>query len=350
MVLYRGRGTCRWVAQVETVRHRIALVTLAVAVAVSCTPTGVMEWRYPIARDHPLVGRIWQPATGAFVTPRRIENAATQADAVLLGEKHDNRDHHLLQARLVRAMIRAGRRPAVIFEMIPEDRQPALDRWLSEHPADAAGLGGAVDWDASGWPPWSTYRPIAEAALGAALPIRAGNVAKHIAKKIGRDGLSALDAARRTRLGLDGPPSQQAATSMRRELFEAHCGLMPETAMDPLVNVQRTRDAVLADNIAKGLALANTDSAVLIAGGGHTRSDFGVPMYLSRLAPGRSILTITFVEVTDEDTNPTAYADRYQGSLPFDFVWFTPRANERDYCLELKRRRSIPGAVHRDRG
>ena len=29
--------------------------------------------------------------------------------------------------------------------------------------------------------------------------------------------------------------------------------------------------------------------------------------------------------------------DRYQGSVPFDFLWFTPRANDRDHCLELKR-------------
>ncbi len=331
-------------AKVETVMHRISLSTLAAAVAVSCTPAGLVEWRSTIAQDHPLVGRIWQPPSGSFVTPRRVENAATQADVVLLGEKHDNLDHHLLQAKLLRAMIRAGRRPAVVFEMIPEDRQPALDRWLSDHPTDAAGVGPAVDWDSSGWPPWSTYRPIAEAALKASLPLRAGNLPKRIALAMSRKGLSVLDAARRTRLGLDKPLSRQIAASLRRELFEAHCELMPENTLNPLVNVQRTRDAVLADNIAKGLALANTDSAVLIAGGGHTRSDYGAPMYLSRLAPGRSILTITFVEVADEDTTPTAYADRYQGSLPFDFVWFTPRANERDYCLELKRRRSMPGA------
>ena len=323
--------------------HRISLATFAAGLAFFCAPADLAAWRSPIARDHPLVGRIWQPATGAFVAARNVESAAAQADVVLLGEKHDNLDHHLLQARLVRAMIGAGRRPAVVFEMIAEDRQAALDGWLSEHPADAAGLGGALDWDASGWPPWSTYQPIAEAALEAALPLRAGNLPKRLAREIGareigRTGLGALDSARRTRLGLDEPLPPAAAARLRRGLFEGHCELMPEAALDPLVNVQRARDAVLADNLAKSLALANTDGAVLIAGGGHVRSDYGAPIYLSRLAPGRSLVTIVFVEVEDDATTPTAYAELYEGSLPFDFLWFTPRANDRDYCLELKRR------------
>ena len=124
---------------------------------------------------------------------------------------------------------------------------------------------------------------------------------------------------------------------MTRELFEAHCELMPETSLGPIVQVQRTRDAVLADNLAKALALPETDGAVLIAGGGHVRSDLGVPRYLSRLAPGRSLVTIVFLEVADDATTPAAYGERYQGALPFDFLWFTPRANDRDYCLELKR-------------
>jgi len=340
-----AKGAAMMPREVRRLNYRIAVAMLGVAAVVSCAPAGPVKWRSPIAQSHPLVGRIWQPATGKFVTPRQVEDTAAQADIVLLGEKHDNPDHHLLQARLVRAVIRHGRRPALVFEMIPEDRQPAIDRWLAQHPGDAAGLGGAVGWDASGWPPWQTYRPIADAALDAALPMRAGNMPGGLAKKIGHAGLSALDPARRTRLGHHDPPSQRLAARLRRELFDAHCGLMPEISMDPLVDVQRTRDAVMADNIAAALALAGTDSAVLIAGAGHTRSDHGVPKYLARLAPGRSIVTITFAEVADEDTTPDAYADRDEGALPADFIWFTPRANDRDYCAELKRRMNKPRAA-----
>jgi uncharacterized iron-regulated protein len=317
--------------------RRVLAVALLVALGASSVRAAEADWLSPIARDHPLVGRIWQPARGTFVAPSRVEAAAVGANLVLLGEKHDNLDHHRLQARIIRAMIGAGRRPAVVFEMITEDRQDALDLWLAEHPGDAAGLGAAVGWAASGWPDWSTYRPIAEAALEASLPLRAGSLPRPAAKAPGQDRPSPLTPARRARLGLDEPLSQQLAATMTHELFAAHCELVPEASLAPIVQVQRTRDAVLADNLAKALALPATDSAVLIAGGGHVRTDLGAPLHLSRLAPGRSLVTIVFLEVADDATTPEAYGDRYQGAFPFDYLWFTPRADDRDHCLELKR-------------
>ncbi len=297
-----------------------------------------VDWVSPLARDHALVGRIWQPASGRFVAPAVVERAAAEADLVLAGEKHDNADHHLLQARLLGAMVRAGRRPAVVFEMIDEDRQAALDDWLGSDPADAAGLGRAVGWAQSGWPPWSTYRPIAEAALAAGLALRAGNPPRSLTRKIGRQGLAALGAPRRARLGLDQPLPRAAGESLENSLFLSHCRLVPKNALTPMLLVQRARDAILARNLITGAALEGADGALLIAGGGHVRRDHGVPLYLARLAPDRSVLVVAFVEVEEGETSPAAYGARFGGSIPFDFVWFTPRADDRDHCALLKKR------------
>lgn len=297
-----------------------------------------VDWVSPLSRDHALVGRIWQPASGRFVAPGVVERAAAAADLVLAGEKHDNADHHLLQARLLGAMVRAGRRPAVVFEMIDEDRQAALDDWLGRDPADAAGLGDAVGWAQSGWPSWSTYRPIAEVALAAGLALRAGNPPRSLTRKIGRQGLAALGAARRARLGLDQPLPPAVGESLENSLFLSHCRLVPRKALTPMLLVQRARDAILARNLVTGAALEGADGALLITGGGHARRDHGVPFYLARLAPGRSVLVVAFVEVEEGETSPAAYGTRFGDSIPFDFVWFTPRADDRDHCAELKQR------------
>lgn len=302
----------------------------------SCVQPG--KWVSPLARDHPLVGRVWQPATRSFVTPQTVERALAAADFVLLGEKHDNPDHHLLQAALVRAMTAAGRRPAIVLEMITEDRQPEIDLWRSAKPVDGAELGAAVDWEKSGWPPWSTYRPIADAAVQASLPLRGGNLPRRLVKAIHKDGLAALDAERRSRLRLDETLPKDVATAMLEVLFEGHCRLMPKTALSPLLDVQRTRDAMLADNLHRAAALEGADGAVLIAGSGHVRADRGAPLHLAKFAPGRSIAMVLFAEVQKGQTLPHGHSEEVDGKAPFDFIWFTPRVDDRDHCAELEER------------
>src|SRR5690349_11490027 len=64
---------------------------------------------------HPLAGKIWEPRTGHVVDEATLHAAVAAADYVFLGEVHDNPDHHLLQARLLRVITASGRRPAVGF-------------------------------------------------------------------------------------------------------------------------------------------------------------------------------------------------------------------------------------------
>jgi hypothetical protein len=110
-------------------------------------------------------GRVYDIATRRFVSPDEAVARAAGADLVLLGEKHDNPDHHRLQAWLLDALARAGRRPAVVFEMIPRDRAGALATALGASPSDPDALAEALDWSHSGWPPFALYRPVFEVAL-----------------------------------------------------------------------------------------------------------------------------------------------------------------------------------------
>ena len=140
-----------------------ALIVVALLVA-GCTKGGKIEWESPAERAHPLVGRIWDVKAGAFIGEDVLVTRLVASRFVLLGERHDNPDHHVLQAKLVHAMIEAGRRPALGFEMLSTDDAPAVIRYLARSPKDASGLGDAVNWARSGWPEWRFYQPIAQAA------------------------------------------------------------------------------------------------------------------------------------------------------------------------------------------
>ena len=248
----------------------------------------------------------------------------------LLGEKHDNADHHALQARVLRSMIDAGRKPVVAFEMFDVDDQAAIDTSRREHPRDAAALSRAVSWEKSGWPPWTTYAPIAQLALDLGLPI--------VATGLPRSRMRALmkpeaDAGSAEPIDEGTPLDAAQETSLREELRESHCGHLPDARIGAMIRFQRARDASMASALIAAMGAAHADDGVLIAGTGHTRRDRGAGHDLAVRDPKHAVTSIAFAEVEADKRDPQVYASRWNTqALPFDFVWFTPRANDDDPC------------------
>ena len=299
------------------------------AVAHSAAP-----WKSPLGRDHPLAGRIWDVAAGRFIARETLVERLAHTDFVLLGERHDNPDHHMLQAEVLRSLIAVGRRPAVGFEMLSLDDAGAVANHLAAAPNDAAGLGAVVNWNKRGWPDWAMYQPIAEAALQAKLRIVPTNLPLATATKMTREGVAALDPSMVRELGLDRPPPEPVFEKMAADIRAAHCGYAPEKIVKPMVDVQRARDAQMAESL---MAAAGLDGAVLVAGAGHVRNDYGIPVYLKAKAPQKRVISIAFVEVDKDETEPQSYALAYPDHrFPFDYVWFTPRVDDVDPCEQFK--------------
>jgi uncharacterized iron-regulated protein len=298
-------------------------------------------WVSEVAADHPLAGRVWRTAEGRFVAPEAVLAALRGADFVLLGEKHDNADHHLIQAWLLKALIGSGRRPAVAFEMLTTDQQAPLEVHLAAHPQDADGLAEAVAWAESGWPDWSLYRPVFRAALdsppgtppGSPLPLLAASPPRAQLRAVAREGVAALGSERVADLRLEETLPGPDMAALRREIARSHCDQLPDSMIGPMVTVTRVKDALMAETLVQGRGLAGTDGAVLIAGAGHVRADRGVPWHLNRFATGTLIVTLGLLEVAAGQAEPPSYAEAYgAAALPFDFVWFTPRADDLDPC------------------
>jgi len=315
------------------VAHRLVVALLAGLAACATARVAVGPWQAPLGREHPLVGRVWDVRTARFVTPESMVRELAAARFVLLGEKHDNPDNHQVQGAVLRALLATGRRPLVAFEMFTPDEAPAIARYLAAGPRDAAGLGDAVDWKHSGWPDWAFYQPIAQAALDAGVPIVAANLTPATARALARGQRSALPADLAQRYALDRPPPAGLQAALTTEIREVHCGQFPADRVDGMVLAQRTRDAALAESL-----LAGPDGAVLIAGLGHIRNDRGVPAYLRLQTPGATIATLAPLEVREGWTQPADYAAAYDGTLPFDWVWFTPRMDDEDPCAGFRPR------------
>jgi uncharacterized iron-regulated protein len=223
--------------------------------------------------------------------------AMADADFVLLGEVHDNPLHHEIQARLLRAMIAQGRKPAVVWEMIGLDRQHSVDAVLSNPRADtdatARAIADAVAWEESGWPDFELYAPIMRAAMEADLPILAAGVGRDQAMGLMSVGLEAFAQERGWRVA---PLSETARALQLDAVYEGHCRLMAREKLAPMLDIQVARDLALTEVMIAGAALETTDGSVLIAGHGHARADAGVPIHLSRLMPDARVVVVGLIE------------------------------------------------------
>ena len=290
-------------------------------------------WVSPLDRQHVLVGRVLDVRHGRWASPADASAAARASEWVFLGEQHDNVDHHLMQASVVAEMVAAGKRPALVAEMLDGVDQDAIDAARAASPDDPDALPRAVKWEESGWPPWATYRPVFAEAMRAHLAIAGAGLDRVAARGLVKAGLPSLDRDMVERFGLEAPLAPAVHDRLREEMRDAHCGFLPEGMLDGMVLVQRARDALLADR-----ALSSRTGAVVIAGAGHARTDSGAPRALA-LASGKAALSIAFIEVQSDKTRPEDYAAAFGvASLPFDYVWFTPRASDVDHCEELRKK------------
>jgi uncharacterized iron-regulated protein len=276
--------------------------------------------------------QIWDTREKRFLTEDELYLNLARFDYVLLGERHDNPHHHLLQAAVIRALAkRRGMVPkrAVAFEMLRAEKQPLIDAHFRTHPGDVTGFAEAVSWAAAGWPDFAMYAPVVSAAVATGAPVVAADIPSTWLERARKEGLQALPQNWLADTGLHHPAPATVESALRKDIIEGHCGMVPEKHFERMIDIQRLRDAHLA------WRLAQIESAVLIAGAGHVRRDVAVPLYLERLTPKKTVASVAFVEGRSVAGLPPD-AGRY------DFLWFTPVTERGDPCAELKERFKRP--------
>jgi uncharacterized iron-regulated protein len=295
------------------------------AICLACALGACANGTFPgvQGKEHPLAGQIYRVADGAQVDEAVLIADASGAEFVLVGERHDNPEHHRLMASLAAALEAQGQDPrAVAFEMIPAWRQLEIVEYLAAG-GDPAGLGEVIAWGASGWPEWSWYQPIAEAALASDAQIVGADLGIAEKRAAFVQGAQAFRTAFVQRTGLGEAWPAPMMVSLQDELRAAVCDQVSGRVVIGMMRVQRARDAMMADRLA---ATAGKGGGLLIAGNGHVRKDRGVPWYLARLRPGARSVSIGLLEVQDDMLEPPT-------DLPYDYVWLTPRVDDRgDSC------------------
>ncbi len=324
--------------------------------ATPLSPEKIIEgWR--AKSGQPLVGQILRTRDN-----RTMDGAAAPANVldgspilealelrgakfVLLGEVHDNPDHHLLRASVIDELTEKGlfgrnAHPPVVTEHIRAEQVAGLEAFRklvsdSIEPPATSELFRLLDWDKSGWPPARLFHPLYDAVIAARLRIVAGDGSRERIRAVARGGASVLTPLERDRLKLDVPFPQPLADALAAELEGSHCGMLPATAIPGMSLAQRYRDAHLADALLGQEQILGP--AILLAGNGHLRTDRGVPWHVRQRAPGKATVSVMLIEVEDGKTDPIAYVPRDpQGKPAIDYIVFTPRAVREDPCEKMR--------------
>ena len=230
-----------------------------------------------------------------------VFDRAASARTVILGETHDNPEHHRLQLAVLQKM--AVPRRLLAMEQFDSEYQAEIDA-ARIRGGDAEAIADAGHFDRKGWN-WPLYKPLVQFALEFGWPLAAANLSRNDARAI------VFDPARS---GL--PPADPAVEkALGRDISESHCGQAPEAKLlHGMVEAQRARDARLASVLKR--------DSVLITGAGHARRDRGVPLYVNG-----DVVSVAFIEVEDGKTSPQEYEAK-----SYDYLWFTSRAPRKDPC------------------
>jgi len=228
-----------------------------------------------------------------------------RADAVFVGEQHDDPNTHRLELAIVEGLTRRGVAVVVAMEMFERDVQRSLDQYAAGTTTEEQFLK-----DSRPWPRYATdYRPIVEFAKAHKLPIVASNVPRRVASDVGKVGMSAVEklaAADRAFAAREMPcPASGSYYDRFLAAMGGHAGSTPNFYF-----AQCVKDETMGESVAETFH-KTTGRVAIVHFDGAFHSDFGegTAAAARRRMPGRRIAVVSIVPVADIDAAKPADGD-----------------------------------------
>ena len=246
--------------------------------------------------------------TGERLSRAKLIAGLVKRSVVLLGETHDNAEHHRWQLHTLAALHGRARQLVIGFEMFPRRAQPVLDRWVKGDLTEKAFL-KAVNWRRVwGFDP-GLYMPLFNFARMHRIPMVALNVDRTLVSRVGAEGWDAVPKDEREGLS-DPAPASAAYQRVLAKVFLRKRALgvaraqpgkpatqKPETSQnddsmdavlkDPgfkrFVAAQLTWDRAMAEGLATAKRAHSEAVIVGVMGSGHLSYFHGVPHQLDDL-------------------------------------------------------------------
>ncbi len=293
---------------------RIFVLPLLLLLLSACqTLPPLPEWQSPEGRGHADLGAIVDLRSGERLSAAQLVQQLAEADYVLVGERHDNPDHHALQLWLLQALAERRSQGSLLLEMLTPEQQPAVARTQTQlrRGEPVEDLPTTLAWS-PGWP-WRLYGPLVSYALAQPFSLMPANLTRAEIGQIYRE-VPHLHDGESTRA--------EVAEALRAQIVDSHCGMLPDSQVPAMLAVQQQRDRRMAARL-----LAAPKPTMLIAGGFHARRDLGAPLHLRDLGGSGNVQVLMLAEVGERVAAQQA-----------NFVWYTAAQPAKDYCEQMRKR------------
>jgi uncharacterized iron-regulated protein len=283
-----------------------------------------------------------QPAVVFSYVPQRVYDARqkafsdfetmladlARADAVFVGEQHNDPNTHRLELAIIEELTRRGVSVVVAMEMFERDVQPTVDQYAAGTISEAAFLAASRPWPQYA----SDYRPIIEFAKVNHLPIVASNVPRRIASDVSKTGMAVVEglgndrrlAARELQCPTSGDYYDRFIGTMAdHPAPDADASVAADTTArnDRFYFAQCVKDETMGESVAEAFQKSAAGRVTIVHVNGAFHSDFGEGTAASarRRLPGRRIAVVSVLPVEDIDTARPADDDMKRG----DYLLFT---------------------------
>ena len=264
---------------------------------------------------------IFEYKTRNQVNVQDLISAIHDADIILLGELHDNLFQHRARADLISKL--QSEEIVIVSEHLSFGRELTYSGILLE---DLEIIG----FNKKAWN-WPLHEVLYKKFEEFSLPVFGVNLSKEDINNIyaGR-GFSQSDIL--TPIVKRSTLDSQSKDKLINDLIVGHCGVLEEDLLSFMYKVQRYRDAGMA-YIASKVA-----PAIVIAGNGHVRRDYGVPQILKKINPNGNVISIAFLEIDKLSQTTDNLIKKLFKDADTDYIWLTEAVSRVDPCEKLRGR------------
>lgn len=287
---------------------------LAAALIEAAQPPALPPGHPPLVASSYVPQRVFDTRLKGFSDFEAMLADLARADAVFVGEQHDDTNTHRLELAIVEGLTRRGVPVVVAMEMFERDVQPSLDQYAAGTMTEEQFLK-----DSRPWPRYATdYRPIVEYAKAHKLPVVASNVPRRVASEVGKAGLSAVEglgADRRLAASDMLCPSSGSYYDRFVAAMGGHAGATPNFYF-----AQCVKDETMGESVARTFHQSTGRVAIVhFDGAFHTDFGEGTADAARRRMPGRRIAVVSILPVSDIDAATPSDSDLKRA----DYILYT---------------------------